>query len=163
MRNQIWACALNGILFGLIKLFYEIVPAPMAELLYCTFLGFTVTYAVGAEWKKAGHYVCSLAVGLIWVAGYVGLEMVFWQFPLQAAISRAVSFGVVSFVIEGANLFFLPKTKGAVVPLQFAVVIGVFSQKCRHIPYVLTALFIGVAAALISKQIYKYFLPVKKK
>lgn len=154
MKKGMWACALNGIMLGAVKLFYELTPIPMANLLYCTFLGFTVTFAVGAEVKKTGRFLGSLAIGLVWAAGYVGVETVFLDFPLPEIAAKALAFGLMSFIIEAGNCMILSKTKFNIVPLQFAVVIGIFSQQCRHIPYILGALLIGMTVAVISKQIY---------
>lgn len=178
MKHTILACCLNGILLGVIKLFYELVPEPMSNLLYCTFLGFTVTLAVGAQIRELGDYLGSILMGIIWVMGYVGIESMVLQllipFSISPPISRSipqsilrsgakgVAFGFMSFVIEASNLLFIGKTRFRFVPLQFAVVIGVFSQQCRHIPYVLAAILIGVLTALLSKKIYLEFLPTLK-
>lgn len=163
MKRLVWACGLNGMLFGLVKLFYEMAPVPMTNLLYGTFLGFTVTTAVGAEWRKGKEYLGSIGVGLVWAAGYVGLEAALLFLPLPEILTKALAFGIMSFLIEAGNQFVLPRTRCHVIPLQFAVVIGIFSQQCRHVPYVLAALLIGVLAALISRQIYLEALPSKEK
>lgn len=60
-----------------------------------------------------------------------------------------------SFVIEISNILLTRDTVFGIIPLQFAVVIGVFSQKGKNIHYVLTALVIGAANAIISKSIYR--------
>lgn len=57
MAGIIISTVLNGILLGGVKLFYMLMLEPMNGLLYCTFLGFTVTTAVGANWKKIGYYL----------------------------------------------------------------------------------------------------------
>ena len=60
MKKILAACGINGLMFGFIKLFYEFTPLPMTMLLYCTFLGFTVTFAVGADTKKFLQYLSQL-------------------------------------------------------------------------------------------------------
>lgn len=162
MKNLNLACLLNGIMFGLIKLFYEIVQAPMSAILYCTFLGFTVTFAVGAQSRKMGAYLGSIVVGVLWVAGYIGFEYLFLLAPIPEIVAKVVAFGFMSFVIEIVNLRVIGKTQFKFVPLQFAVVISVFSQQGEHIAYVLMALIIGVLAALLSKAIYMKLLPTCK-
>jgi hypothetical protein len=157
----IWACLLNGVMFGLVKFFYEAIPVPMSSLLYCTFLGFTMTFAVGAEAGKLGAYFASIALGILWVAGYLGFEAVLLWSPLPDIVTKAIAFGFMSFVIEAMNMLVTQKTPFRFVPLQFAVVIGVFSQQCQHIPYILAALIIGMVAALLSKHIYARLLEIK--
>lgn len=158
LKKTIEACSLNGIMFGLIKLFYESVPEPMSGLLYCTFLGFTVTFAVGGQAKEFGNYLLSIGMGLIWTGGYLGFEAALIWLPFSADSSKAIAFGLMSFVIEFMNVLLLNKTPFRFIPLQFAVVIGVFSQQCQHIPFVLFALLLGVITALCSKTIYRVFL-----
>ena len=157
LKKALVACFLNGVMFGLIKLFYESVPAPMNDLLYCTFLGFTVTFAVGGNVKEFGKYLLSSGIGLLWVGGYLVFEAALVGLPFPVHGLKAFSFGLMSFVIEFMNQTFLPETPFRFIPLQFAVVVGIFSQKCEHIPFVLIALLIGFAAAPLSKVIYHYF------
>ncbi|MGN0978592.1 MAG: hypothetical protein ACI4PH_11105 [Faecousia sp.] len=130
----------------------------MGILLYCTFLGFTVTFAIGAEKRNLGAYFASVVLGVLWVAGYLGFEAVLLQTPLPDIAAKAIAFGLMSFVIEAMNMLVTKKTPFRFIPLQFAVVIGVFSQQCQHIPYILAALVIGVFAAILSKSIYDKFL-----
>ena len=158
MKKIIAACSVNGVMFGFIKLFYELTPLPMTVLLYCTFLGFTVTFAVGADAKKFLQYMSSILFGIVWVAGFILFEKIFLLTSLPVIASKAIAFGVMSFVIEVANVKYLKDTCFGFIPLQFAVVIGVFSQQCQHIPFILTALVIGIFAALLSKKIYEKML-----
>ena len=162
MRNTMLALFLNGVMFGLIKLFYEIVPEPMSVLLYCTFLGFTVTFSVGAQIRELRAYLGSIVIGSIWVAGFAGVENMFLSFMVPLVGAKVIAFGFMSFLIEASNLLGIGKLKLKYIPLQFAVVIGVFSQQCEHIPYVLISLIIGILAALLSKRIYLRFLPIQK-
>ena len=148
------ACALNGVMFGAVKWFYEMVPMPMHEILYCTFLGFTVTAAVGARRKDVPLYLANTGIGLLWVAGYIGLEAAFLCVPIPDTAGKAAAFGFMSFVIEAANMLFLKQRNMSIIPVQFAAVIGVFSQKGEHIACVTAALLIGEAAALLSRGIY---------
>lgn len=159
MKNTMLALSLNGIMFGLIKLFYELVPKPMSALLYCTFLGFTVTFAAGARVRETAAYLGSIFIGIVWVMGYIGFEAVFLVLAMPESGVKGLAFGCMSFVIEALNLLIIGKTRFKYVPLQFAVVIGIFSQQCRHIPSVLAALMIGVLAALLSRKIYVELLP----
>lgn len=158
IKVTLWACFLNGVMFGLVKLFYEAAPVPMNALLYCTFLGFTVTFAVGAEAKNLAAYCGSMILGVFWVAGYLGFEAILLWTALPDIATKAIAFGLMSFVIEAMNMLVTKETFCRFIPLQFAVVIGVFSQQCQHIPYILAALAIGMFAALLSKRIYEKFL-----
>lgn len=158
IKMTVLACFLNGIMFGMIKLFYEIVPHPMNGLLYCTFLGFTITFAVGADKKQIKEYFGSIVVGVLWVLGYLGFEFIFLLFPIDTLTAKVLAFGIMSFLIEIINIRILNNTHFRYVPLQFSVVIGVFSQNGENIPYVLIALMIGILAAILSKQIYGRFL-----
>lgn len=159
MKKTFLAFVLNGALLGLIKLFYELVP-PMSGLLYCTFLGFTITTAVGAKAAQTGAYLVSTVLGAAWAAGYVALEQLLLLTALPETASKALAFGLMSFIIEAANGLAFTKVKSTrYVPLQFAVIIAIFSQQCQHVPQVLAALVIGAAAALLSKHIYTMLLP----
>ena len=148
------ACALNGIMFGAVKWFYEILPMPMHEILYCTFLGFTVTTAVGARRRELPLYLANTGIGLLWVAGYMGFEAVFLLTSLPDTAAKAAAFGLMSFVIEAVNMLALKRKNICIIPIQFAVVIGVFSQQGKHIACVTAALLIGGAAAFLSREIY---------
>lgn len=153
--NHIGACALNGLMFGAVKWFYEIISLPMHGVLYCTFLGFTVTFSVGAKREALGAYLGNLIIGLVWVAGYMGVESAVLLLPISALAAKVTAFGLMSFVIEAVNTMVLGKTGFCFVPIQFAVVIGVFSQQGKHMVSVVAALLIGMVAALISKMIYR--------
>lgn len=150
------ACLLNGLLLGALKWFYEMVPAPMSGLLYCTFLGFTVTAASGSRPERLPHYLASMGTGFAWALGYIGMEKILFLASIPAIAARAIAFGIVSFLIEAANKRLTPGTPAGVITLQFAVIIGIFSQKCQHMGFVLCALFIGVLCALVSAYIYRY-------
>lgn len=154
MLYVIMACALNGLLLGVIKLFYLLVPEPMNSLIYCTFLGFTVSYAAGHPVENIKNGICSFLTGGIWTIGYVVLEKLFLLTPLPVIGSSALAFAMTSFIIEAANILIIRNTPCGISALQFAIIIGVFSQKCQHIVYVSLAILIGYAAALISKMIY---------
>lgn len=154
MKTKLAACIITGIIFGLFKLFYEFAPETMSTLLYCTCLGFTVTFASGAKIKQFPGYLLSMLTGLLWVAGYVYSEKVFLMTGISELPAKVIAFGLVSFFIEMMNGFVLPNTAFRYVPLQFAVIIGVFSQKCNHIPEVFLAILIGAAGAIISKKMY---------
>lgn len=158
MKKTALAFLLNGIMFGMIKLFYELVSHPMNGLLYCTFLGLTVTFSVGADKRQIRAYFGNLVVGILWLFGYLGFEYIFLLFPLDSLLARVLAFGFMSFLIEILNVRIIGNTHFRYVPLQFAVVIGVFSQNGKNIPYVLIALIIGIFAAILSKQIYGRFL-----
>lgn len=155
MSEVIVACVLNGVLLGAVKLFYLVVPEPMSGLLYCTFLGFTVTYAAGPSADDGKTGICSFLTGGAWTIGYVVLEKLFLLTPLPAVVSCTLAFGIVSFGIEAANILITRNTPFGISALQFAVIIGVFSQKCQHVVYVILAVVIGYIAALISKAIYQ--------
>ena len=155
MRKSAWlACALNGFLFGGVKLFYEFCGGSFAELLFCTFLGITVTLAVGAEGRKLPFYLGNLGIGFFWVWLYIETEVLLLQFSLPDIMGKAIAFGLASFVIETVNLLGLSKSRWHYPALQFAVIVGCFSQKCRQMPLVLLALVLGVGIGVISKQIY---------
>ena len=157
-RKIILACALNGLMFGGIKWVYELSPMPMTLLLYCTFLGFTVTSCVGAKAEKAGIYLCNFAIGFLWAMGYMGAEYILLLLPLSIIMAKTAAFGIVSFLIEITNILLPNKNEIWFAPLQFAVIIGIFSQQGNHIPYVVLALVIGMLAALLSKKIYQNIL-----
>jgi hypothetical protein len=152
--NLAAACVLNGIMFGIAKLFYEVVPVPMHNLLYCSFLGFTVTSATNPEMNSIPKLLASMGAGLVWVGGYILFEYMFLKLPITPMVSKAVAFGLMSFLIEVLNTQYLRKTPFQCIPLQFAVVIAMFSQQCHNIMLVLVALIIGVIMALLSKRIY---------
>lgn len=154
MLSVLLACVLNGLMLGLVKLFYLLVPEPMSGLLYCTFLGFTVTYAAGVPAENIKNGICSFFMGIIWTIGYVVIEKIFLYTPLSDVASCAIAFGLTSFIIEAMNILVTRDTPSGISALQFAVIIGVFSQKCQHVVYVILAVLLGYGAALISKMIY---------
>lgn len=162
MKRAVLACSLNGLLFGGIKLLYELAGGNFSGLLYCSFLGVTVTLAVGAQWKEVPYYLGSLGFGLVWVGLYLGIEAALLTLPIGETAGKAIAFGLASFVIEAVNLFVLIKSRCKYAPLQFAVIIGCFSQGCRHIPLILLALIIGMTAGLTSKVIYAWLLKPMK-
>lgn len=156
MKTKLAACIITGIIFGIFKLFYEFAPETMRALLYCTCLGFTVTFASGAKINQFPGYLLSMLTGLLWAAGYVFGEKAFLMTGMPDLPAKVAAFGLVSLCIEMMNSFVLPNTVFRFIPLQFAVIIGVFSQKCDHIPEVFLAILIGAAGAVISKQMYTY-------
>lgn len=162
MKYAVFACALNGLLFGAIKLFYELIGGMFSTLLYCAFLGITVTLSVGAGRKEALSYLGNLGIGLFWVWLYVEVETIFLIILSNEWIGKAVAFALVSFVIEVANSFLLRKSKWNYPTHQFAVIIGCFSQKCQHVPLVMAGLVLGVVAAIISKAIYARYFKLAK-
>ncbi len=159
MKRQLELCLLNGLLFAVLKCFYEVVPMPMPmhDLLYCTFLGITVTGAVGACWRKIPCYLIHFLIGVVWVIGYIGCESFFLCLPLNYVIAKVIAFGLVSAFIEIVNHMVFQKTALRYTALQFSVVIGVFSQRGKNMEYVLAALLAGMLTAVISKFIYEDF------
>ena len=157
MAGVIIGTLLNGVLLGLVKCFYMLMPAPMNELLYCTFLGFTVTTVCGAQWKKTGHYLGGFGVGILFTEAYIWTEKLFLKGNLPELMECVMAFAVVSFLIEISNILVTRDTPFGMIPLQFAVVIGVFSRKGQDISYVMAALVIGMAVAIVSKSIYLKF------
>lgn len=154
MSAVILACVLNGLMLGLVKLFYLLVPEPMNGLLYCTFLGFTVTYAAGASAENIKNGLCSFLTGAVWTIGYVAIEKIFLYTSIPDVSACAIAFGLTSFIIEAMNILVTRDTSFGISALQFAVIIGVFSQKCQHVGYVILAILLGYGTALISKAIY---------
>ncbi|MGM9602398.1 MAG: hypothetical protein ACI3W5_12570 [Faecousia sp.] len=153
-KKVILPCILNGVLFGVIKLCFELSGESYSQFLYCSFLGITVTLAAGAKPEELLSYFRNLLIGLIWVGLFLGTEAVCLLLPMPLFFTKALSFGLTSFVIELTNQSVLGARFFQYPSLQFAVIIGCFSQKCSHMSVVFTALTIGICAAILSKLIY---------
>ncbi|MCD7788977.1 MAG: DUF1097 family protein [Bacteroides thetaiotaomicron] len=156
--QKLAACSLNGVMYFVLKLLYNLAPEPLNGMMYLVFLGLCVTFAVGAEWKRLPSYLGCIVVGVVWFYGYCEFDALTNGFLFSDAVNSAIGFGFMSFVIEIFNICLLSGTPLGFSPMQFASVIGIFSQGGENIPYVLVSLVVGMMAAMLSKTIYSTIL-----
>ena len=116
----------RGLAFALVTALYFILP--IQEYLWCVYVGFFLTMALGTDYKRMPSYICSLIAGYAWAFLYLNaggwLALIL---PFSVTIC-----GVISEFILTAGLLFIHLTFFAggllgTVPAVFAAVATIFA------------------------------------
>ena len=116
----------RGLAFALVTALYFILP--IQEYLWCVYVGFFLTMALGTDYKRMPSYICSLIAGYGWAFLYLnagGWLALILPFEVQVCV-------IISEFILTAGLLFIHLTFFAggllgTVPAVFAAVATIFA------------------------------------
>lgn len=114
------------------------------------FVGITVTFTAGAEYKKAKNYLLSVSFGVAWGVVFLGMEHLFKQFGWNEQLAMFAVFAIFTFAVRSVHNVFIKKTWANIVGFAFAGVIGVIYGGIDQLIPVFISLYCGIIGALLS-------------
>ena len=117
----------RGLAFALVTALYFILP--IQEYLWCVYVGFFLTMALGTDYKRMPSYICSLLSGYGWAFLYLyagSWLALLLPLPVQVCVV------IVEFILTGGLLFihltFFAGGLLGTVPAVFAAVATIFAS-----------------------------------
>lgn len=135
----------RGLAFALVTALYFCLP--IQEYLWCVYVGFFLTMALGTDYKKMPSYICSLLAGYAWAFLYLnagGWLALILPLPVNICIV------ITEFILTGSLLFihltFFSGTWLGTVPAIFAAVATIFAcgKGMSAAPAAGTSVIIGI-------------------
>lgn len=116
----------RGLAFALVTALYFILP--FQEYLWCVYVGFFLTMALGTDYKRMPSYICSLISGYGWAFLYLNAgDWLAMLLPLEVKLCVVI----VEFILTGGLLFihltFFAGGLFGTVPAVFAAVATIFA------------------------------------
>ncbi|MEG0376947.1 MAG: DUF1097 domain-containing protein [Eubacterium sp.] len=146
----------SGLLAGVLLGIYQITS--LSSLMWPIFIGLGVTFATGAELKKAPNYLCCMLAGVVWALVYFQMDGFFSGLGLNPGIVTGISTFIITFAVCAVHLILLAKTWLNVVPLVFAGLTVTFSQGGQNLIGIIIALAFGILAAVLIEPLTKRFM-----
>ena len=137
----------RGCAFALITLIY--INLPIHNYLWCVYVGFFLTMALGTKQGAMPKYICSLLAGYVW--GILYLKLGGWV-QLFVHIDIKLLTAILEFILTGSLLFihltFLQKTWFSVIPAVFAAVATLFAfGNLQSLPWCCISVVTGILMA----------------
>lgn len=116
----------RGLAFALVTALYFCLP--IQDYLWCVYVGFFLTMALGTDYKRLPSYICSLIIGYGWAFLYLNAGG--WL-ALILPLDVKVCVVIVEFILTAGLLFihltFFSGTWLGTVPAVFAAVATIFA------------------------------------
>ncbi len=116
----------RGLAFALVTALYFLLP--IQEYLWCVYVGFFLTMALGTDYKKIPSYICSLLAGYGWAFLYLNAGG--WL-ALLLPFSTTVCVVIAEFILTAGLLFvhltFFSGRLFGTIPAVFAAIATVFA------------------------------------
>lgn len=152
----------RGIAFALITLLFTTVDF-FKELLWCIYIGFSLTMAFGAKKGEYKYYVCSLLAGYVWSLAYVFFPSFMEKtFPIPSFAAMTVSELILTFLLLFVHLKFLRNTWLNKIPMVFAEITTVFIGGIDHIALCGLSTFMGISMAVLTEIIIVFLAATNK-
>ena len=145
----------RGLAFALVTAVYIYMDNTLSGYLWCVYVGFFLSMALGAKNGKMFNYILSALIGYGWAFLYVNLGG--WLSSLLP-LSLRLCIVIAEFVLTASLLFihlkFLSNTKLNVIPAVFAAIATIYaSGGYSAAPYCALSVVIGIVMAFATGRI----------
>lgn len=148
----------RGVAFAVIAAIYFILGEVFSENLWCVYLGFLLTMALGTGETGEGkiiNYLCSFLIGYVYAILFFSIKSV-----LSGIIPNLptviVSEFLITFVVIFAHLAIFRESKFNVIPMIFAAVTTVFAAgSISKVPYYGLSTIIGILIAFATDRVIR--------
>ena len=157
-RTSAIIAIVRGAAFALITGIYIQIPGPIHSYLWCVYIGFFLTMALGVPKQKYFHCIASLMCGYFW--GFLYLNAAGWM-SIFSPFSVTVNTVAAEFLLTSALLFihlrFLSNTPFHIIPAIFAGVASLFAAGgWESAPFCALSIVIGISMAYLTDLIIRY-------
>ncbi len=116
----------RGLAFALVTALYFILP--IQEYLWCVYVGFFLTMALGTDYKKMPAYICSLLSGYGWAFLYLNAgSWLSLALPFEVQVCVVISEFILTAGLLFIHLTFFSGGLLGTVPAVFAAVATIFA------------------------------------
>lgn len=143
---------------AIVSAIYTLFDASISALLWCVFVGFTTTFALGPDVKKIPHFVFSQFAGWFWGIAYFYLaSYLVTGFGLSFTLGLGISVLACTIALVYIHAKFLSNTVFGIIPMVFAAIFVFFATVGginMNILYCAISITLGTILASIVTPIY---------
>lgn len=151
----------RGLAFAVTAAVYMTIGGNFGGYLWCVYLGFLLTMALGSGGKRWLNYGCSLAAGYGYAYLFFGIKgaMLFFFRPFAATV---ISEFFITLIILWIHLAVLRKSPVNCIPMIFAAVTTVFAAGgLDKSPYCFSSVIAGILIAVATDRCIQKIIKFK--
>lgn len=162
-RKILTASLIYSIPISIVSGIYMVLPSPFNSILWCMYIGFFITNALGPEFSKLPGFIISQIIGWGWALIY-NYAVIFLISSMSLPFAMGVGIFIVTVLLCIIHFGFFYGAKWNFVPMLFPPVASFFAVQSdlTMIPYCAASLIIGCVAAIVSMALWKMVFIEKK-